>query len=131
MPGKSFAKIITNCELLSATLKPALPEMTHLQSESTELDEFITETKGLSNEQELLTGRLREITRLRQEAERRGVEIRGRIAAQLQGKLGFKNENLLGFGITPRKRERKKPERRPVPPVAGSSASGVEAEKPK
>ena len=63
-----------------------------------------------------LTGRLREITRLRQEAQRESNDMRSRVAALLRGKLGFKNETLLGFGVTPRKRVRKKPEPKVTPP---------------
>jgi hypothetical protein len=36
----------------------------------------------------------------------------------LRGKLGFENENLIGFGVPPRKRTRKKPEPKVTPPPA-------------
>lgn len=117
MPGISFQKIVTDCELLNSTLKPQLTELPHLQDESTGLDTLIVEAKTLLNEQEVLRGRLREITRLRREAELRSQDLRSRIVAQLQGKLGFTNENLLGYGIVPRKRVRKKPETK-KPPAA-------------
>ena len=115
MPGISFQKIVTDCELLNTTLKPQLTEMPHLQDESTGLDTLIVEAKALLNEQEVLRGRLREITRLRREAELRSQDLRSRIVAQIRGKLGFKNENLLGYGIVPRKKGRKKPEKRQAP----------------
>ena len=118
MPGQSFQKIVSFCELLNATLKPQLTEMPHLQDESTELDALVTQAKSLDNEQQVLRGRLREITRLRREAELHGQDLRSRIAAQLRGKMGFANENLLGFGISPRKRTRKKPEKQPEPTPA-------------
>jgi hypothetical protein len=115
MPGQSFQKIVSFCELLNATLKPQLTEMPHLQDESTELDTLVAQAKSLDNEQQVLRGRLREITRLRREAELHGQDLRSRIAAQIRGKMGFANENLLGFGILPRKRTRKKPEKQPEP----------------
>jgi hypothetical protein len=108
MPGQSFQKIVSFCELLNATLKPQLTEMPHLQDESTALDALVAQAKSLDNEQQVLRGRLREITRLRREAELHGQDLRSRIAAQIRGKMGFANENLLGFGILPRKRTRKK-----------------------
>jgi hypothetical protein len=108
MPGLSFQKIVSFCELLNATLKPQLTEMPHLQDESTALDALVAQAKSLDNEQQVLRGRLREITRLRRETERNGQDLRSRIAAQIRGKMGFDNENLLGFGIPPRKRTRKK-----------------------
>lgn len=128
MPGVSFQTIVANCELLNSTLKPRLPELPHLQEESESLDTLVGEAKMLSNEQQVLRGRLREITRLRREAELRSQDLRSRIVAQLRGKLGFKNENLLGFGITPQKRVRKKPEKKPASgTVPASSASPPEA----
>ena len=124
MPGSTFQKIIGDCELLSSNLKPHLPEMPLLQEESDALDALIIRAKSLGNEQEVLTGRLREITRLRQEAQRESNEMRSRVAALLRGKLGFKNETLLGFGVPPRKR-RKKAEKKVAPPPAPTDpASG-------
>jgi hypothetical protein len=116
MPGQSFQKIVSYCELLNSTLKPQLTDMPHLQDESTELDALIAQAKSLDNEQQVLRGRLREITRLRREAELHGQDLRSRIAAQIRGKIGFANENLLGFGIPPRKRTRKKPGSSQEPP---------------
>ena len=81
------------------------------------LDQLVTNAKSLDQEQQTLTGRLREITRLRKEAEQNSHDLRSRVAAQLRGKLGFKNENLIAYGITPRKRARKKPTKPAPPPL--------------
>lgn len=126
MPGVSFQKIVSMAELLNATLKERLTEMPHLKGESDELEQFLGEVKGLSQEQETLRGRLREIVRLRQEAERHGAELHSRVAAQLKGKLGFTNENLMAYGITPRKRERKKPEKHRAPEAKHEAAEPAE-----
>jgi hypothetical protein len=125
MPGLSYQKTISHCELLNMTLKPQLEELPHLKEESVGLDELIVELKGLDQEQQTLRGRLKEITRLRQEAELRGQQLRSRIAAQLRGKLGFKNENLMSFGILPLRRDNRrrtvtKPPVDPVDPPAES-----------
>jgi len=117
MPNLSYQKIVTFCELLSVTLKPQLEEMPHLKDESASLDTLIAELKELDAQQLALKGRLQEVTRLRQEAERRGQSLRSRIAAQLQGKLGFTNENLLAFGINPRRAGR----RRAAPETPGTT----------
>ena len=108
MPGLSFQKIVAYCELLSSTLKPLLQDMPHLKDESESLDALIAELKGLDAQQLALQGRLQEIIHQRQNAERRGQTLRSRIAAQLQGKLGFTNENLLAFGINPRRAGRRR-----------------------
>ena len=125
MPGLSFQKTVTYCELLSSTLKPQLEEMPHLKDESESLNTLIVELKGLDAQQLALKGRLQEITRLRQDAERRGQSLRSRIAAQLQGKLGFTNENLLAFGISPRKPGRRRPAS-PETPATTTKADAVQ-----
>jgi hypothetical protein len=126
MPGLSYQKTVAFCELLSSTLKPQLEEMPHLRGESESLDGLIFELKGLDSQQQVLKGRLQEITRLRQEAERRGQALRSRIAAQLQGKLGFTNENLLSFGISPRKPGRRRSES-PAAAAKKDAAKGTPA----
>lgn len=132
MPGLSFQKIVAFCELLSAKLKPLLGEMPHLKDESEGLDGMIVELKGLSNEQEDLKARLREMTRRRREAEKRSQELRSRIVAQLQGKLGFTNENLIAFGINPRKTVRRRratqlPEEKPAAGVKSAAPAAPTA----
>jgi hypothetical protein len=127
MPGQSFRKIVSLSELLNATLKPQLTEMPHLKTESDDLEKLITDVKGLDQEQQALKGRLAEMTRLRKEAEQRGTDLRSRVVAQVRGKLGFTNENLLAFGIPPRKRSRKKPAAQPEtpPPVETPAPQGT------
>jgi hypothetical protein len=125
MPGLSFQKIIAFCELLSARLKPQLETLPHLREETEGLDELIGELKELDTEQQALKGRLQEIIHQRQDAERRGQELRSRIVAQIQGKLGFTNENLHAYGITPRKTTR----RRAARPEESSAASQAADEK--
>jgi hypothetical protein len=122
MPGQSFQKIVAYCELLESKLTPLLPEMPHLTDESESLGTLVGELKGLSHEQEDLKARLREMTRRRREAERKSRDLRGRIVAQLQGKLGFTNENLIAFGIIPRKTVRR---RRALKPPVEVPSGGV------
>jgi len=125
MPGLSFRKIVSMSELLNATLKPQLTEMPHLKPESDDLDKLLEDVKSLDQEQQTLRGRLAEITRLRKEAEQRGTDLRSRVVAQVRGKLGFTNENLLAFGIQPRKRPRKKPTQQETPPPVETPAPEV------
>lgn len=124
MASVSFQKIIGDCELLSSNLKPHLQEMPLLQEESDALDALIVRAKSLGNEQKVLTGRLREITRLRQEAQRESNDMRSRVAALLRGKLGFQSETLIGFGVPPRKRSRKKPTASEPTPTEPAPAAG-------
>jgi hypothetical protein len=115
MAGISFAKVLADCELLRASLPALLEELPHLNAENSELEAFLNEIKSLNQRQSELTSQLREVVRLRQEAEGRGRDLRGRRASQLRGKLGFKNERLLSFGIPPRRKPvRRKEEESPT-----------------
>lgn len=119
MAGISFAQTVADCQLMKSSLEPLLGEMPHLNTEHAELGVFLDEIQNLARQQEDLKGQLRQMTRLRREAERRGQDLRSRVAAQLRGKLGFKNETLLKFGVPPRRqRVRRTPEGPTVkPPV--------------
>ena len=136
MPTLTFEKVVSDCELLKGALEPLLGEMPHLNGENTELEAFLSEVKALRRQQKELTGRLREVVRLRQEAEARGQDLRSRVAAQLRGKLGFKNEQLLKFGVPPRRKPaRRKAEAKPdetpteKPSATPTAAKPPEAEK--
>lgn len=131
MPGISFQKTVTYCELLNSTLRTYLEELPHLKEESERMDALVVDVKVLDREQQELKGRLKEITRRRREAEKVGQELRSRVVAQIQGKLGFTNENLHAFGILPRKPTRRRaatkepktppPTNPPVAPPAGAT----------
>jgi chromosome segregation ATPase len=135
MSSLTFEKVVADCELLKGALEPLLGEMPHLNGENTELEAFLSEVKSLRRQQKELTGRLREVVRLRREAEARGQDLRSRVAAQLRGKLGFKSEQLLKFGVPPRRKPtRRKAEAKPEgpptqPPVTLKVAKTPEAEK--
>jgi len=126
MPGLSFPTIVARVELLNSALKPQLEKLPHLQDESADLDQLLTEVKSLNLEQAAVKGRLSELSRLRREAERRSNDLHSRIAAQLKGKLGFANENLMAFGIPPRRKARKKAQ----PQAAATPATPPEAPSP-
>lgn len=109
MAGIGFSKKVVNWEHLNGKVKPLLgehPETAPLQGA---LEGHITEAKALLAEQEDLKARLRKSVRLRQEVEKNGEDIRNRLAAALQSKLGFRDEALIGFGIPVRTRRRRKP----------------------
>lgn len=119
MAGIAFAKTVADCELLMKALEPLLGEMPHLSGEHAELEAFLDEVKALNLRQSDLTGALRQVTRQRRTAELRGQDLRSRVAAQIRGKLGFTNEELLKFGIPPRRKsQRRQPEPSPETPTA-------------
>jgi hypothetical protein len=126
MAGVSSDKIIAECELLKDTIEPLLTEMPHLAPEHTELGSFLDNIRTLRTRQQELTGQLRQTTRLRRETEQKGQDLRSRVAAQLRGKLGFKNEQLLKFGVPPRRKAVRRKAEAPAggtPPAAKPSAA--------
>ena len=97
-----FSGKITNWDLLNTNLKPYLEEMPHLRTIQTELETVIADGRVLDSEQEVARGQLRELTRRRQEVEKRGESLRRRVAAHLRGTFGFTSEQLIKFGVNPR-----------------------------
>ena len=104
----TLAKLISDWELLDAALQPHLTDMPYLKDKVTELQGLITEAKGMDTKQQDLRGSLQETVRQRQALEKRGKDLHLHLAAMLRGTLGFDNQTLLGFGVKPRRRRKKK-----------------------
>jgi len=99
----TFAKKITEWELLSANIKPHLADMPYLQDIVTQLDALIAEAKGFDSQQEVARGQLTDVVHRRQVAEKLGETLRSRAASHLKGSLGFTSDDLVKFGVRPRK----------------------------
>jgi hypothetical protein len=126
MARSSFEKVVTECELVKAALESLLTDMPHLTQEHADLSAFLVDVKSLNTRQKELTGQVRQVTRQRRETALRGVDLRSRVAAQLRGKLGFKNEQLLKFGIPPRRKKHKKTQQPTgTPPPGGTPTPGT------
>lgn len=96
-----FGKRINNWQLLNDNVKPHLAEMPQVQPVAAELETVIAEARAIDNEQEIARGRLRELTRMRQDAEKKGENLRRRLASFLRGTFGFTSERLIQFGVNP------------------------------
>ena len=90
-------------EVMSSNVKPYLVQMPFLREITGELDAVIAEMEALSSEQETARGRLQDVVQRRQIAERKGDSLRARMASTLQGVFGYTSEELLTFGVKPRK----------------------------
>lgn len=112
----TFAKKINEWDLLNTNIKPHLPEMPHLQGISTELDSVITQSRQLDTLQEISRGQLDDTVHQRQALEKQGESLRRRAGSLLKGSLGFSSDDLVKFGIRPRKTGPRGP-RKPKPPV--------------
>ncbi len=99
-----------------------MPQVQPLQAE---LEAVIVEARGLDSRQELARSQARDLTRQRQDIEKRGESLRRRIASHLRGTFGFTSEQLVQFGVNPRPRvaRRKKPTETPAPPPAPPPAA--------
>jgi hypothetical protein len=99
-----FSEKITNWDLASTNVKPFLADMPQVVPLQTELDSVIVAARGLDSRQELARSQARDLTHQRQEIEKKGEDLRRRIASHLRGTFGFTSEQLGQFGVNPRPR---------------------------
>jgi hypothetical protein len=111
-----FAKRTNTWELLNANLKPHLAEMPYLQDIVTELDGLITQGKSLDLAQEVARGQFQDAVHKRQVLEKQGESLRRRVESHLKGSFGFTSDDLVKFGVRPRKSGPRGP-RQPKPPA--------------
>ena len=101
--AQTFAKKITEWELINTNLKPHLQDMPYLQEIVTALDALIGEAKGLDSQQEAARSQLQDVVHRRQEVEKKGQVLRSRAASHLKGSFGFSSDELVKFGVRPLK----------------------------
>lgn len=122
MPESSLADKLRSWKELTDGMRPRIEEIAHLRSEHAELAAIVEEIQALNTQEDLHTARLRDTTQRRSIAEKRGVELRGRLAAGLQSRFGKKSVVLHEFGLRPlsdperKKEEEEPPAPTPVPP---------------
>ena len=116
----TFAKKITEWELLNTNIKPHLPDLPHLQGVSADLDALIVQSKQLDSQQEIARGQLQDSVHQRQALEKKGETLRQRASSLLKGSLGFASDDLVKFGIRPRKSGPRGPKKQ-KPPVAAKT----------
>jgi hypothetical protein len=124
MAGYTLAKYIADWDLLLGALKPRLADLPHLNAHSQELEGLLAEARSLDQDQQSLRGQLQDTVKRRRNIERRGRDLRSRLAAQLRGALGFDNDTLLGFGVPPRRARRKKTTTEPTAPPENPEVKG-------
>ena len=123
--AQTFAKKITEWDLLNNNIKPHLAEMPYLQEIVTQLEALIAEARGFDSQQEVARGQLQDLTHKRQEAEKLGETLRRRATSHLKGSFGFTSDELVRFGVRPRKTgprgpRKRKPAVTPANPTPGS-----------
>ena len=117
-------------DVLVTSLEAKLVEWPFIRPLYDELLGLIAELRALVVQQEEARAQLHDSIAKRQELEKRGAELRTRIAAYLKAQLGFRNEQLRKFGLTPQSRTRRKPLDEEVKAVKSkkAAAAGDDAE---
>ena len=113
----AFAKKVVEWELLIVNLRPYLAEMPFLQSIVTDLEALVAEGKALNSVQEIARGQLQDSVHRRQGVEKTGEVLRRRAASLLRGTLGFSSDDLVKFGVRPRKTGPRGPRTPKTPPA--------------
>jgi hypothetical protein len=74
----------------------------HVSEELTELEALLAEARGHQDRQEHYRSQSRQVTAVLRKLATKGDDLRSRIGANLQGKVGFRNEELIRYGFKPR-----------------------------
>jgi hypothetical protein len=117
MASQSFAEQMNLSTTLVNTLKEHLTGMPHLAPLHQELEAVITEGRALEDLKGLHTAQLRDTNAQRRELEKRGRELRLRLASALRAAFGPDNLKLLEFGVKPRAVVRRRRATKPEGPT--------------
>jgi hypothetical protein len=129
MAAQSFAEYIRRWERFNNALKPLLPDLPYLAADQADFEALVTEAKGLDDQQKLLRGKVQDATQQRRVVFLKGIDLHERLATQLKGKLGLRNQNLVGFGLRPRKvPKRRKTDSPDTPPPSVPPPPQVEVQ---
>lgn len=99
--AKLYSQNVNSWDVLVSSLEARLGELDWLRPLYEELLALVAELRGLVVEQEAARAQFHDLIARRQKLEKRGLELRGRIAAHLKAHLGFRNEQLRQFGLNP------------------------------
>lgn len=126
--SRLYSGKINAWDVLVKSLEAKLEEWPFMRPLYEELLGLIAEARALVLEQEAARALLHEAIGKRQSLEKRGTDLRTRIAAYLKAQLGFRNEQLRHFGLSPLPRTRRKPVEEKVRAKRSAAQSDDEAE---
>jgi hypothetical protein len=125
--AKLYSGRINSWDVLVSSLLAKLAEWPFIEPLYNELLALVADLRVLVVQQEAARAQFHEAIGRRQEMERRGADLRTRIAAHLKAQLGFRNDQLRQFGLNPLPRAtRRKIEEEPLPEI--TAPSEVEAD---
>ncbi len=117
-----YSEKINSWEVLVSSLLAKLAEWPFLLPLYNELLALVADLRVVVLQQEAARAQLHEAVGRRQELERRGAELRTRLAAHLKAQLGFRNDQLRQFGLNPLPRAtRRKIEEEPTTEITAVS----------
>ncbi|MEA2562932.1 MAG: hypothetical protein QOH06_4436 [Acidobacteriota bacterium] len=120
--GSGYSGKVNSWDVLVSSLLAKLVEWPFLLPLYNELLALIADSRVVVLQQETARAQFHEAIGKRQDLERRGTELRTRIAAHLRAQLGFRNDQLRQFGLDPLPRiTRRKVEEQPTPEVTAIS----------
>jgi hypothetical protein len=126
--AKLYSGKVNSWDVLVTSLQARLGEWTFLQPLYDELQGLISESRGIVLQQEAARAQLHEAIGKRRDLEKRGAELRTRVASHLKAQLGFRNEQLRQFGLSPLPRTRRKPGEEEVKTKRPGTRANDEAE---
>jgi hypothetical protein len=120
--GRTLSERFARWQVLVNNLKESglIP---HVAEEIARLETLLGEARALQDRQDHFRAQSQELTTKLLGIAREGDDLRGRLGANLQGKVGFRNEELLRYGFKPRRL----PTRRRKKDQAAAKQQGTEA----
>jgi hypothetical protein len=126
--SRVYSGKINAWDVLVKSLEARLGDWPFMQPLFDELLSLIAESRAMVLQQEAARAQFHEAIGKRKDLEKRGAELRTRIAAHLKAQLGFRNEQLRQFGLSPLPRIRRKPVEEKVQTKRSATPAGDEAE---
>ena len=105
--SRLYSGKVNEWDVLVTSLQAKLGEWPFMQPLYDELLGLISESRAVVLQQEAARAQFHEAIGKRRELEKRGAVLRTRIASHLKAQLGFKNEQLRQFGLSPARTRRK------------------------
>jgi uncharacterized protein (UPF0335 family) len=109
MSKESLATTIRQWERLIAASESNAAELDYLVEEREKLRAMVERVKQLKSEQTALTAAKQQVTRDLDAAKEGGREIAVRMRYGIKSRYGYKAEELVQFGLKPRRTPKKKP----------------------
>jgi hypothetical protein len=102
--GNSFSERFSRWQVLVNNLKESQrPTTPNVAEQLAELDALLAEARAHQDRQAQFRAQSQDITKKLLEIARRGDRVRSRLGAFLQNEIGFTTEELIRYGLKPRR----------------------------